>query len=244
MLSATSSATQVYSPLAPSGIAMAHSVWHRDDLLRVASQSLAVLDFRRLHGSNPHDCSSLKLHFGKGEDFSVKQQSELQKKKPLLFCLRRRSKWENNWGRPSSATDKFTRLSADGPKSGLWRINPRQILSLGPLVLFSSSEDHYCTIVWQKIGSVSHVLQPAAIDKTSTLNAKMYVNHRREDWREKHRTHYVTIIFVKNTGTSTIFERRFQPLSVGGFSSNQPDSISWCPKSQTLKIDKLPKLLL
>ena len=50
--------------------------------------------------------------------------------------------------------------------------------------------------------------------------------------------------FCENTGTSTIFERRFQPLSVGGFSSNQPESISWCPKSQKLKIDKLPELLL
>ena len=27
------------------------------------------------------------------------------------------------------------------------------------------------------------------------------------------------------------FERRFQPLSVGGFFSNQRESISWCPKS-------------
>ena len=28
------------------------------------------------------------------------------------------------------------------------------------------------------------------------------------------------------------FERRFQPLSVGGVFSNQRESISWCPKSQ------------
>ena len=27
------------------------------------------------------------------------------------------------------------------------------------------------------------------------------------------------------------FERRFQPLSVGGYFSNQRESISWCPKS-------------
>ena len=97
-LSATSSTTQVYTALAPSGItitrssgvAIARSKSHRDRSLRVdrdrslrlgvASQSLAVLDFRRLHGSNPHDFSSLKLHLGMGEDFSVKHQSELQKK--------------------------------------------------------------------------------------------------------------------------------------------------------------------
>ena len=108
--SATSSATKVYIALAPSGItiarssgiSIARSKWHRNRSLQVASQSLAVLDFRRLHGSNPHEFSSLKLHLGMGEDFdfSVKQQSELQNKfgrRPSLFRLRRQSIWENDW---------------------------------------------------------------------------------------------------------------------------------------------------
>ena len=119
-LSATSSATQVHTALAPSGITIArssgvaiarskgigiaHSVWHRDRSLRlgVALQSLAVFDFRRLHGSNPHDFSSPKLHLGMGEEFPVKQQSELSKnfgRRLSPFGLRRRSKWENDWGR-------------------------------------------------------------------------------------------------------------------------------------------------
>ena len=60
--------------LTPCGIAIARSdSW-------VASQSLAVFDFRRLHCSNPHGFSSLKLHLSMGEEFSVKQQSQLQKK--------------------------------------------------------------------------------------------------------------------------------------------------------------------
>ena len=92
--------------LAPTGIAIAHSVWHRDRSLRlgvtVASISLAVFDFRRLHGSNPHDFSSVKLHLGMVEEFLVKQQSEILKhfgRRPSLFGLRRRSKWENDWVR-------------------------------------------------------------------------------------------------------------------------------------------------
>ena len=76
------------------------SDWHRDRSLRVASQSLAMVDFRRLHGSNPHDFSSLKLHLGMGEDFSANQLSKLQKnfwRRPSLFRLGRQSKWENDW---------------------------------------------------------------------------------------------------------------------------------------------------
>ena len=86
-LSATSSSTQVYTALAPSGIAIARSSGiciatacskrHHDRSLRVASQSLAVLDFRRPHGSHHESArfTSLKLQLGMGVDFSAKQQS-------------------------------------------------------------------------------------------------------------------------------------------------------------------------
>ena len=72
----------------------------------------------------------------------------------------------------SSATDKYTQLSADGPKSGLLRSVPRKISSLEALVSFSNSEGRYCTMVWQKIRSVSHFLQPPAIDKASGVKRK------------------------------------------------------------------------
>ena len=109
MLPATSSATQVYTAVAPGGIAIARSKWHCNCslrvalrlLLRVASQSRAVLDFRRLHGSNPHDFSSLKRHLGMGEDFSAKQQSKLQNilgADHRYFAFDAEVNGENDWG--------------------------------------------------------------------------------------------------------------------------------------------------
>ena len=51
-------------------------------------------------------------------------------------------------------------------------------------------------------------------------------------WREFESTYCVTSITARNTGTWTLFfERHFQPLSVGGFFSNQRESISRCSKS-------------
>ena len=51
-------------------------------------------------------------------------------------------------------------------------------------------------------------------------------------WRELESTYFVTSIYARNTGTwAFFFERRFQPLSVGGVFSNQRESISRCPKS-------------
>ena len=96
-----------------SSVAIARCNWHRDRSLRVASRSLAVFDFRQLHGSNPHDFSPVKLHLGKGEEFSVKQQSELQKnfgRRPSLFGLRRRSKWENDWGRTLKRNGRYVAI--------------------------------------------------------------------------------------------------------------------------------------
>ena len=51
-------------------------------------------------------------------------------------------------------------------------------------------------------------------------------------WRELESTYFGTCISAQNTGTwAFFFERRFQPLSVGGFFSNQWELISRCTKS-------------
>ena len=98
--------------------------------------------------------------------------------------------------------------------------------------MFSNSEGRYCTMVWQKIRSVSHFLQPPAIDKASEVKRKKSMLIKwRVDWREIESTHYVTIISARNTGTSTVFRAPFSTTFRWRIFSNQRDSISWCPKS-------------
>ena len=114
--------------------------------------------------------------------------------------------WES--GPVASAT--CTRLSASWPTSGLLRSVSRKISSLEPRVSFSNSEGRYCTMVWQKIRSVSHFFQPPAIDKASEVKRKKSMLIKwRVDWREIESTHYVTIISARNTGTSTVFRAPF-----------------------------------
>ena len=95
-----------------------------------------------------------------------------------------------------------------------------------------SSNGHTSTTVWQKIRSVPHFLQPPAIDKGPESNAKMYVNQRRD---ERARTWKHTLrhedFRAKYRYVGVSFERRFRPLSVGRFFSDQRESISRCPKS-------------
>ena len=95
-----------------------------------------------------------------------------------------------------------------------------------------SSNGHTSTTVRQKIRSVPHFLQPPAIDKEPESNAKMYVNQRRDEmartWKHILRHEHFR---AKYRYVGVFFERRFQPLSVGGFFSNQRESISRCPKS-------------
>ena len=84
----------------------------------------------------------------------------------------------------------------------------------------------------KKIRSVPHFLQPPAIDKEPESNAKMYVNQRRDEmartWKHILRHDHFR---AKYRYVGVFFERRFQPLSVGGFFSNQRELISRCPKS-------------
>ena len=54
-------------------------------------------------------------------------------------------------------------------------------------------------------------------------------------WSELKSTYFVTSISERNTSTwAFFFERRFQPLFVGGYFSNQRESISRCPNSPFL----------
>ena len=84
----------------------------------------------------------------------------------------------------------------------------------------------------KKIRSVPHFLQPPAIDKEPESNAKMYVNQTRDEmartWKHILRHDHFR---AKCRYVGVFFERRFQPLSVRGFFSNQRESISRCPKS-------------
>ena len=95
-----------------------------------------------------------------------------------------------------------------------------------------SSKGHTSTTVWQKISSVPVFLQPAAIDKEPESNAKMYANQMA--WRDgaNLKAHISSRAFTRKIPVLGGFcERRFQPLSVGGFFSNQRELIIRCPKS-------------
>ena len=95
-----------------------------------------------------------------------------------------------------------------------------------------SSKGNTSTTVWQKIRSVPPFLQPPAIDKEPESNAKMYVNQRRDEmartWKHILRHEHFR---AKYRYVGVFFERRFQPLSFGGFFPNQRESTSRCPKS-------------
>ena len=109
---------------------------------------------------------------------------------------------------------------------------PRQILLLGLPVLPGAATGTQVLQFDKKIRSVPHFLQPPAIDKKPESNAKMYVNQRRDEmartWKHILRHDHFR---AKYWYVGVFLERRFQPLSVGGFFSNQRESISRCPKS-------------
>ena len=115
-----------------------------------------------------------------------------------------------------------------------------------------SSKGHTSTTDWQNIRSVPHFLQPPAIDKEHESKAKMYVNQMA--WRDganlkAHITSRAFLCEIPVRGRFS-FKRHFQPLSVGGFFSNQWESISRCPKSpfpsqtQTWQIARTSPLII
>ena len=88
----------------------------------------------------------------------------------------------------------FSLLTSVSAKEG-GALRMRQIVSLGLRVSFSSSEGHYCTMVWQKKKkkknrSAAHLLPPPAINKRKNV----YKSNCVKRWREKVRTHHVTSI--------------------------------------------------
>ena len=99
------------------------------------------------------------------------------------------------------------------------------------LLFLEQQGEHKYYSLTKKIRSVSHFLQPPAIDKEPESNAKMYVNQRRDEmartWKHILRHEHFR---AKYRYVGVFFERRFQPLSVGGLFSNQRESISRCPK--------------
>ena len=109
---------------------------------------------------------------------------------------------------------------------------PRQILLLWFPVLPGAATGTQVLQFDKKIRRVPHFLQPPEIDKEPESNAKMYVNQRRDEmartWKHILRHDHFR---AKYRYVGVFFERRFQPLSVGGFFSNQRESISRCPKS-------------
>ena len=87
-----------------------------------------------------------------------------------------------------------------------------------------------------------HFLQPPAIDKEPESNAKMYVNQRRDEmartWKHILRHEHFR---AKYRYVGVFFERRFQPLSVGGFFQTNANRLVGAPRAhfrQKLKIDK------
>ena len=121
----------------------------------------------------------------------------------------RQCKRENDWESGPVASATCTRLSASWPTSSLLRRVPRKISSLKPRVSFSNSEGRYCTMVWQKIRSVSHFLQPPAIDKASGVKRKNICKSKAwrlaRKWKHSLRHDHS----APNTGTSTIFRAPF-----------------------------------
>ena len=97
----------------------------------------------------------------------------------------------------------------------------------------------------KKSGAYHTSFNHQRLTKRPKSNAKMYVNQRREDWREKQSTHYVTIISVRNTGTSTIFRAPFSTtFRCRIFLQTTGIGASKAHFREKLKIDKLPELLL
>ena len=120
---------------------------------------------------------------------------------------------------------------------------PRQILLFGLLVIQGAHE--YYSLTKKKIRSISHFLQPPAIDKEPESNAKMYINEMA--WRDgvTLKAHTSPRAFPREislNGKGAFFDRRFQPLFVvGGFSQTNGNRSVGAPRAhfrQKLKFGK------
>ena len=98
-----------------------------------------------------------------------------------------------------------------------------------------SSNGHTSTTLWQKIRSVPHFLQHTSDRQRARVKRKNVckskgVTRWSRTWKHILR-HESFPREIPVRGRFFFFERRFQPLSVGGFFSYQRESISWCLKS-------------
>ena len=109
---------------------------------------------------------------------------------------------------------------------------PRQVLILGLLVIPGAATGSQVLQFDKKSGAYHTSFNHQRSTKSPSQNAKMYVNQRRDEmartWKHILRHDHFR---AKYRYVGVFFERRFQPLSVGGFFSNQRESISRCPKS-------------
>ena len=104
-------------------------------------------------------------------------------------------------------------------------------------LLFLFRKARVATVQWfgKKSGAYHTSFNHQRSTKRPESNAKMYVNQRREDWRENESTHHVTIISARNTGTSTIFRAPFsttfrwriflKPTGIDQLVSQEPISV-------------------
>ena len=111
----------------------------------------------------------------------------------------------------------------------------RQILLLRLLVIPGAAKGTRVLQFDKKSGAyhTSFNHQQSTKSPSQTQKKNVCISNGVTRWRELDSTYFVTSISARNTGMWAFFffERRFQPLSVGGFFSHQRESISRCPKS-------------
>ena len=138
------------------------------------------------------------------------------------------------WLGPSLATWGILRLS-DGSISGLSRKRAKANSFTRASCYFFSSKEHMSTAVWQSSGAYHTSFNQERSTKSPCQTPKMYVNQMA--WRDgvNLKAHIPSRSFPREIPVrGCFFERHFQPLSVGGFFSNQRESISRCPKMRPI----------
>ena len=107
---------------------------------------------------------------------------------------------------------------------------PRQILLLGGLLVISGAARGTRVLQFDKRSGAYHTSfnHQRSIDKEPDSNAKKCMQTKQRDDIQRSKA-FPREIPVRGR---FFFERRFQPLSVGGCFSNQQESISRYPKTQ------------
>ena len=162
----------------------------------------------------------------------MKQQSELQKnfgRRPSPFGLRRRSKWENLEAQRTSTSIRGYRQT--GQNRVFCEACHGKLVQSSLVFLFRTAR--VATVQWfgKKSGAYHTSFNHQRYTKRPESNAKI----KAVKIGAKMKALITSRSFPREIPVlRRFFERRFQPLSVGGFFSNQRESISWCPKSPFL----------